>query len=457
MFATSSSKPHSLRKRMIANVYSKSYIQSSQASKSQIAHILSNRLLPALNGYSECINREPRSKDYKDVEVFSLFLATAMDLITAYLFGLSNSTNFIDQESYRQNWQEMYLARANYPFWTQEVPTLTYFCKKWLPWLRLYPKWVDESNSKLSDWNWSLCDKINKTRIENEVFNYKGEVADADKPVVYDALHAGIDREFKANGEGSILYSTSVLQRDRAIASELMDHSLAGQETAGIALTYATWHISRSPSIQQQLRTEVLALEPSLRFKSSCGTKVEGFGQGGEKEGTESISGNPTLPDPKAVDSLPLLHAVVMETLRLHAPIPGPQPRQTPKEGCCIEGHYIPGDVRIASLAYTLHRDIEVFPQSEQWKPERWFAQVSSGDKTTEPSQDELRLREMHKRFWAFGSGGRMCIGSNFAMDEIKFILAAIYANFQTTVVDDEGIVQEDAYTARPVGERLVI
>ncbi|KAM0562944.1 hypothetical protein ACHAPJ_001785 [Fusarium lateritium] len=452
MFATSSSKPHSLRKRMISNVYSKSYIQSSQASKSQMTHILFKRLLPVLNGISEYANQSPKTQGYEDVEVFSLFLATAMDLITAYLFGLSNSTDFIDQETYRRDWQEMYLARANYPFWTQEVPTLTSFCKQWFPWLRLYPKWVDESNSKLSDWNWSLCDKINNTKGEKGVSTSQGGVEYVDEPVVYNALHAGIDRDFKANGESSILYSTNILQRDLSIASELMDHSLAGQETAGIALTYATWHISKSPSFQEQLRAEILTLEPSLKV-DDLGQRMRG------EEATENISGNPILPDSKAVDSLPLLHAVVTETLRLHAPIPGPQPRQTPKEGCYIGGHYIPGNVRIASLAYTLHRDVDVFPQPEQWKPERWLTQASSGpgDKTTEPSQDEMRLREMHKRFWAFGSGGRMCIGSNFAMNEMKFILAAIYANFQTTVVDDRGIEQEDAYTARPVGERLVI
>src|SRR6478752_3680213 len=153
MFATGNSKPHSLRKRMISNVYSKSYIQSSRASKLQMAEILVNRLLPALDGSLES-SRKSISTDYNDVEVFGLYLATAMDLITAYIFGLSNATNFIADEPYRRDWQDMYLARANYPFWTQEVPKLTNFCKRWIPWLKLYPQWVDQSNKKLSDWNW---------------------------------------------------------------------------------------------------------------------------------------------------------------------------------------------------------------------------------------------------------------------------------------------------------------
>lgn len=50
-----------------------------------------------------------------------------------------------------------------------------------------------------------------------------------------------------------------------------------------------------------------------------------------------------------------------------------------------------------------------------------------------------------------------MCIGSNLAMYMMKFIVAALYTDFGTTVVDDEGIEQEDAYTARPVGNRLIV
>jgi hypothetical protein len=40
---------------------------------------------------------------------------------------------------------------------------------------------------------------------------------------------------------------------------------------------------------------------------------------------------------------------------------------------------------------------------------------------------------------------------------EMKYILAAIYTNFRTSVVDDAGIEQADAYTARPKGELLVL
>ena len=40
---------------------------------------------------------------------------------------------------------------------------------------------------------------------------------------------------------------------------------------------------------------------------------------------------------------------------------------------------------------------------------------------------------------------------------EMKLIIAAIYTNFSTHIVDDAGIEQEDAYTAGPRGNKLML
>jgi hypothetical protein len=39
----------------------------------------------------------------------------------------------------------------------------------------------------------------------------------------------------------------------------------------------------------------------------------------------------------------------------------------------------------------------------------------------------------------------------------LKTIVAAIYTNYETTIIDDEGIEQEDAFLAGPVGRKLVL
>ena len=357
---------------MISNVYSKSYIHSSSSARSQSKAVIAERLLPLLQ-------QEAVKSASKGTEVQSLFMATTMDLISSYIFGLANGTNFLQDRTYRDHWLRLYLSRHHHHFWPQELPGLTSLCARFG--LRLYPSFVDSANEEMRSWNKHMCDNTRKM-LEAD----SGELRlPADEPVVFKAMHEGIDKEQRVEGEKSIIYSTAIQQRDSAVASEILDQVLAGHETAGIVLTYIAWRLSQSSHLQAQLRDELLSIAPSMQVK--------------ENDFEE-------LPDPKVLDNLPLLNAIVMETLRLHAPIPGPQPRSTPYPSCHIGGYKIPGGVRIASLAYTLHLDERVFSDAKTWDPTRWLPQDHNND----------QQKDMKRQFWAFGSGGRMCIGSNFAL-----------------------------------------
>lgn len=346
---------------MISNVYSKSYIQSSPAAEAQAKTIVWDRMVPAIEA----------SLADKGTDVYSLFLATTMDLISAYIWGVCRSTNFVQDKAYREHWLELYKSRNDHPYFPQELPRLTAFCKK--IGIHLYPSWVDSANIELAEWNTAVCDRT----LEDLALG--GDPKDpADDPVVMKALLSGIDKE-ALHGEKSPLYDTAILQRDLSIRSELWDHVLAGQETAGLALTYLTWRLCQHPELQDKLREELLSLQPNMSVSS-------------------------TMPDPRKLDSLPLLHAIVIETLRVHAPIPGPQPREAPYPSGQIGPYMVPGGVRIAAMAHTIHKDERVFPKADEWNPMRWL------------DADEESKKEMNRQWWAFSSGGRMCIGSNFAM-----------------------------------------
>lgn len=381
---------------MISNVYSKSYIQSSPALAAQAGVILYDRFFPALEG----------SISEGGIDAYSLFLATVMDFISAYIWGMSRSTNFIDKQGYREHWLELYKARNDFGFFPQELPRLTAFCKS--IGIQLYPSWVDAANKELAAWNTDLCQRTMKhLEIGKDVSKDT-----ADEPVVMNALLNGIRKEEDSRGEASPLYSTTILQKDLAVQSELWDHVLAGQETAGLALTYLTWHMSQHPGLQTQLREELSGL------RLGCGPDHPLlFSPRAPRAGPDGRR----VPDPKALDALPLLHAIVMETLRLHAPIPGPQPREVPRGGARVGPHGVPGGVRIAALAHTLHRDERVFPAAERWEPRRWLEGGGDGE----------RAKEMNRQFWAFSSGGRMCIGSHFAMHgEFVCVLLAFWTFF---------------------------
>jgi hypothetical protein len=75
-----------------------------------------------------------------------------------------------------------------------------------------------------------------------------------------------------------------------------------------------------------------------------------------------------------------------------------------PKSILPINGYIIPARTTISTSSYTLHRNESVFPSPEVWKPERWLEASSE------------QRAGMMKWFWAFGSGTRMCIGSNLAL-----------------------------------------
>ncbi|KAK4665817.1 hypothetical protein QC763_409380 [Podospora pseudopauciseta] len=411
MFSARPSAEHSVRKRLISHVYSKSYMQSSPAASAQGHAILSERFLPIL---------ERSAKDTQlphGIDIYSVFMAATMDFIASYLFGLRNGTDFLGDKAYREHFLELYRARQGYGYYDQEMPQFTRLCRKiGIPFC---PKWVDAANKELGDWCLRLCDQISASPDTTNT-------DPRDEPVVWKSLVAGLRKDETTKGKDSLLYP-AVSNFRLSVASELFDHVLAGQETAGLALTYLTWRLSQSLELQEKLRTELLGMTPNLRQRPD---------------------GTIDMPDPKKLDSLPLLHAVLTETLRLHAPIPGPQPRQTPEAGCRLGSYHVPGGVRVAALAYTLHRDEAVFPDAEKWDHTRWLPGTGT--------EDERKLR--NRQFWAFGSGGRMCIGSNFAMNEMKLMIAAIYSNYTSHIVDDEGVAnQSDGYTSRPANEQLYL
>lgn len=400
MFSSWHSRTHSARKRMISNVYSKSNIHSSPALESQAKVILYDRLLPILTAASAA--SAPLASP-TGINIHEIWNATTMDFITAYLFGLRNGSNFLQNETYRRHWLSLYHSRKTYPYFTQELPRLTKFLK--VLHIHLIPTWVDDANEELEAW----C----KERCEDTAGFIKTTPPDhmdaADVPVVFKTVLTGIEKEEKSKGQESVLSNTTLQFKDLSIASEMIDHLAAGHETSGITLTYLSWHLSQDIPLQDLLRAELLSLKPNMLLPASTSSS------------TSSSTKAKPLPSSKTLDTLPLLHAITMETLRLDAAIPGSQPRMTPYPPCTL-GSYssIPGGVRVGAQAYSLHRNPEVFPNPEKWDHERWMDDRNG--------YTEEQRKERDRWFWAFSSGGRMCVGSNFAMHGESF--SSFYSPF---------------------------
>lgn len=164
------------------------------------------------------------------------------------------------------------------------------------------------------------------------------------------------------------------------ICAEILDHVGAGMDTTSTTLTYLFHRLACRADIQSSLRL-------SIPRPSSFESKLDYL---------------------TALEATPLLTAVIKETLRLHAAIPGPEPRLVPPEGMALSGPdpvALRGGTVVAAQAWTLHRNVGIFgADAAEWRPERW------------PSKDEEGVKRLERGMMPFGRGARACIGKDLAM-----------------------------------------
>ncbi|KAL8870633.1 MAG: hypothetical protein Q9174_003370 [Haloplaca sp. 1 TL-2023] len=420
-------RSHSQAKRIVSSVYTKSYLQNSGDWQTMAGTVVFERLLPIMNE----IARKGTA-----VDVFELAKSAAMDLSSGYIFGSVHGMNFLQDVEYRRKWLH---AFESFLVQSPEV----------------------RAGGMIEQSCMAMC-KAAEAASPCTENNEAGSVDT--RAVVFEQLSERIEVSDKEAIPKS---------RMNIIASELLDHLIAGHESSGITLTYAMYELSVRPQMQDQLRQELSSLSLSLSQSST----------------SPSISNDKTrhdLPSPSAIDRLPFLDAILQETLRLWHAVPGPQPRVVPATPTPvnISGYDIPVGVRISSSAYTLHRNADVFPDPDVWNPDRWI------------KANKERRQEMNRWMWAFSSGGRMCLGNHLAVQstlslvlstfgrlswklgfmpliliarknlandliisfaDLKTILAAIYSNFTTSVIDASGIEQEGTFVAGPVSKRLML
>ncbi|XP_014559029.1 hypothetical protein COCVIDRAFT_13940 [Bipolaris victoriae FI3] len=140
----------------------------------------------------------------------------------------------------------------------------------------------------------------------------------------------------------------------------------------------------------------------------------------------EEFTKNAALgPDAQDAQALPYLNAVVKEGLRLSMANPTRLPHVVPAGGWTFKGTYFPAGSLIGCSAYELHFNPEVFPQPQEFIPERWL-------NTTE---------DMSKSWFAFGAGSRACIARNLATMELQFATERLA---KTGVLDGARAVQKE-------------
>jgi cytochrome P450 len=131
---------------------------------------------------------------------------------------------------------------------------------------------------------------------------------------------------------------------------------------------------------------------------------------------TSVLGGNP--PDVETLEKLPLLDAVVKESMRVLPPVPY-LVRKAIMPSSLGEFEIRKND-RVAVSAYITHHLPELYPNPRRFTPDRWF-----------------QIKPTPFEYFPFGAGPRACLGKLFAVAEIKIGLAMILARHRLAVQPD--------------------
>ena len=370
---------------MLSGIYSKSSIFSSSVVRTAASDLIYNKLFPLIR---QSINED------KPLNMQPLNVAFSVDIFTSFALGRKGATDFITDQAQMRWCHERLQSWQTDAFWIGLVPSAVFSWMQKVPLLRsLVPPWCIEGGTRtdLENWTLGLCD-----HVADLTSGQKDLQGTDDWPLVFATQQEkllGVSNGNKQvilpdidnpNGPQTHSPSPSYPYR-RQIASELIDQLGGALDINGPVLTFLQHELSKRPDLQAALRQELLALGP------------EAFNTDTQANIPEAIL--------KPLDSqCPLLEAVLFETMRRYPPVGGFQPRLTPTV-CTIGGYdNIPPGVTVQASAWTLHRNPDVFPDPEEWRPERWIE--------SSPEQ----LAEMRRWFWPFSSGPRVCIGRHFVM-----------------------------------------
>ncbi|XP_031438049.1 LOW QUALITY PROTEIN: cytochrome P450 [Clupea harengus] len=188
-------------------------------------------------------------------------------------------------------------------------------------------------------------------------------------------------------------YLTHLLMSEQMSVHEVLgsitELLLAGVDTTSNTISWALYHLAKEPGIQEQLYQEVESVCP--------GDKV------------------PTSDD---FARMPLLKAIIRETLRLYPVVPG-NARFTVESEIVVGGHLFPKETLFHLCHYAVSYDENVFPDPHAFLPQRW---LRGADK---------QLNQHPFGSVPFGFGIRACLGRRVAELEMYLIMSRLMKRYE--------------------------
>ncbi|XP_046574767.1 cytochrome P450 3A17-like [Haliotis rubra] len=164
---------------------------------------------------------------------------------------------------------------------------------------------------------------------------------------------------------------------------------IAGYETTANTLHFVAYSLAKNPDVQKRLTEEI-----------------------------DSVLGDKT-PDYDNIGGLKYMDHVITETLRLYPAVSLVGRNVT--ETVTIKGFTFPKGCAVSIPTFAIHRDGDIYPDPESFKPDRWE-----------------RKSEMDPiNYLPFGHGPRQCVGIRLAQVEMKMALGRILQKIQFVATED--------------------
>ncbi|KAL0953039.1 hypothetical protein HGRIS_007241 [Hohenbuehelia grisea] len=265
------------------------------------------------------------------------------------------------------------------------------------------------SKRERAGWTWPLAEIFrNATEEPMKVVNAFVE------PIIKDAIEKRriakaqeLTEEVKnANevGENDTLLDHLAKQTSDPVVlkDETLNIMLAGRDTTAATLTFIIYFLSMYPEVTTRLRREILDKVGSTR--------------------------RPTYDD---IRDMKYLRAVINETLRLYPVVPfnirstvhaTTWPAVNPSE----KPYYIPAQTKVPYSVFLMHRRKDLWgPDAEEFDPDRFL-------------DERLQKYLIHNSFifLPFNAGPRICLGQQFAYNEMSFMVIRLLQNFSSLSLD---------------------
>lgn len=184
-----------------------------------------------------------------------------------------------------------------------------------------------------------------------------------------------------SKNDGVFRVSDEVLLSDVDIAHDITTFLGAGGEPVGASLVFLIWQVLRMPDLQSELEAEVAGLSEPITDATTA--------------------------------QLPILNAVIYETLRLYGGGVTQMPRYAPV-ATDLGGYIIPPGTAVTTHTGALHRNPAAWDDPEKFDHTRWLS----------PSQSKTLVQD---KFQPFSSGARACIAIHLVMIELRVFVSVFF------------------------------